>query len=294
MKTTYVLITAARNEEAYIEKTIKSVINQTIIPKKWIIVNDGSTDRTDEIVRKYETKMDFIQLLQMESGLKRDFASKVYAIRKGIDQLKGLEYEFLGILDADLSFEPKYYESIISKFHQNQRLGIAGAILFDVCGSKIVKRLGRLGDVSGATQMFRRKCFEEIGGLKPLKRGAEDTVACVMARIHGWEVRSFPEINGLHHRATGTAKENFLMARFNFGIRDYSYGSHPLFEVFKCIRRVAIHPYLIGSIMRMAGFIWAYCRKEKRLVTNDFIKHIRREHMQRLRSQLFEKPRFMD
>jgi len=285
---TYVLVTSARNEEKYIEKTINSVINQTTLPIRWVVVNDGSTDRTDEIVNEYERKYDFIQLLHMESGPERDFASKVYALRKGIEQLKGIEYDFLGILDADVSFESNYYESILAKYQQNPRLGIAGGVLFDICGDMFIRRIYSPWTVRGATQMFRRECYEEIGSFMPLKRGGEDTVAEVMARMHGWEVQSFPNIKGLHHKPTGSGGKNILMARFSFGLREYSYGNQPLFEVFKCIRRVKEKPYLIGSLLRMAGFIWAYCRREKRMVPDEFVKYLRREQMQRLRSELLK------
>ena len=121
-KKPYVLITAARNEEAYIEKTINSVISQTILPRKWVIVSDGSTDRTDQIVNKYAAKHDFIQLVHISGSTQRNFRSKVNAINIGYERLKHIEYEFIGILDADVSFKSDYFESILREFQKNPKL----------------------------------------------------------------------------------------------------------------------------------------------------------------------------
>jgi GT2 family glycosyltransferase len=195
-----------------------------------------------------------------------------------------LKYDFIGMLDADISFEPNYYESVLAKFQQNPRLGVAGGVLFDFCGERKVHRFSSPWSVSGGIQFFRRKCYEDIGGYLPLTRGGIDTVAEVMARMHGWEVRSFPDIRGLHHRRTGTAKDNIYVAKFNAGLRAYSNGSHPLFEVFKCLRRVKDKPYLIGSLLIMSGFVWAFCRGEKKILSEEFVAYRRKEQIQRLRS----------
>ena len=113
----YVIVTPARNEENYIEKTIKSVASQSLLPKKWIIVSDGSTDRTDIIVNEYSNKYDFIHLLRAEDDNKRNFGSKIMAFRAGVKQLTNLEYDFIGNLDADVSFYFNYYENLLQKFN---------------------------------------------------------------------------------------------------------------------------------------------------------------------------------
>lgn len=159
MNNSYILITPARNEAAYIEETIKSVIAQTVLPQKWVIVSDGSTDGTDEIVKDYEASHDFIQLLHRKADRSRNFASKVYAIRAGIRQLEDIEYNFIGNLDADMSFEPNYYERIFVEFQSNSKLGIAGGMLFEPYDGKwIQQRTSTSWSVSGPIQMFRRQC----------------------------------------------------------------------------------------------------------------------------------------
>jgi poly-beta-1,6-N-acetyl-D-glucosamine synthase len=287
-KESYVLITPARNEEAYIEKTIESVISQTILPKKWVIVSDGSTDRTDEIVSDYVARYDFIQLLRVAGDGNRNFGSKVNAFNAGYKQLEGIDYDFIGIVDADVSFDSDYYENVLARFEQNPKLGIAGGIFFDVYDGKSHgkphKALVSLNSVRGPIQLFRRRCYRDIGGYIPQKLGGEDTVAEVMARMYGWEVQSFPKLKGLHHRLTGTEGLTIWRARFRQGIVAYSLGYHPLFQIAKCLYRVAEKPSFIGSILTMCGYYWSALRQDERIVSTDFVKYIRQEQMHRLKS----------
>jgi len=279
----YVLFTAARNEEEHIEETIKSVISQTILPKKWVIVSDGSTDSTDVIVKQYEENFNFIKLLPREAPCIRSFVSKVYAIREAINFLHGIEYDFIGNLDADVSFESTYYENVLKRFKNNLKLGIAGGVLFERVRDRWIRQfVSEMWSVSGPIQLFRRQCYENIGGYLPLKKGGVDAIAEVMARMNGWEVRSFPEIKVFHHRRTGTEKGNILYARFHQGQMEYSHGYHPLFEVMRCFARTREKPYILGSIFRFIGFCFSYVQKEKRGLSHEIIKYLRREQMQRL------------
>jgi len=281
----YVLITPARNEQAFIEKTIKSVISQTIIPRKWVIVNDNSIDNTCEIVHAYSTAYSFIQLVHGEKRIQRDFSSKVNAINTALNHLKHIQYEFIGNLDADISFEPFYYESILEKFQRNVKLGIAGGFIHENYNGEFKSRPNNsIRSVAGGIQMFRRKCYEAIGGFLPLEKGGEDWCAEVMARMKGWQVEAFPEIKVFHHRHSATANMVNLRRKFISGLMDFSLGSHPLFELLKCFRRVKEKPYLIGAILRMCGFMWAYCKREKQVVSSDFIKYLRKEQMYRVKS----------
>ena len=123
----YVLITPARNEAQFIELTLKSVIAQTVQPLKWVIVSDGSIDGTDDIVRKYATENPWIELLRMPERTERHFAGKVHAFNAGYGRLKTLEFEIVGNLDADVSFEPEHFEFLIEKMAENPQLGVVGA-----------------------------------------------------------------------------------------------------------------------------------------------------------------------
>lgn len=280
----YVLITAARNEEAYIEKTIKSIINQTMLPEKWVIVSDGSTDCTDEIVNEYAKVYDFIKLLHINREGKRNFGAMADAFNEGSKMLKQIRYEFIGSLDADISFEPDYYERVLEKFQMNIRLGLAGGFIYEKYkGEFKSRRFNSLSSVPHAIQLFRRECYESFGGYIPLKYGGTDWCAEVMARMKGWHVEVFPELRVFHHRHTSATSPK---DSFRQGLKDYSIGSHPLFEVFKCIYRIKGKIFLISASLRMVGFLWGYMKIEKRIVSDKFIKYLRKEQIQRLRAFL--------
>lgn len=239
-KTKYVLVTPARNEGNHIEKTIQAVVSQTIRPVKWIIVSDGSTDNTEGIVRSYVKQYSFIDLIRLPPKKQFDFASKVYAIRLGYQALTSSVYDFVGNLDADISFDASYYETLLVRFQENSRLGIIGGFVFEERnGEYELRRFNSINSVAGAIQLFRRRCYESVGGYLPLRFGGEDWAAETMARMKGWEVRAFPELRVLHDRITGTSQGNILKVRFEEGIRAFTLGSDPLFEVIKDVSRVS-------------------------------------------------------
>ncbi|MGE5429451.1 MAG: glycosyltransferase [Syntrophomonadaceae bacterium] len=281
-KTSYVLITAAKNEEAFIENTIKSVLKQSVLPFKWIIVSDGSTDCTDEIVSRYEAEFDFIQLQKVTSTEGRNFASKVYAVNIGYNLMKNLDYDFIGILDADITFEPDYYKKLLKIFDENPSLGLAGGQIFDLYNGKMHKGINSHNSVGNAIQFFRRECFDKLGGLTPIANGGEDGVAEISVRMHGWEVKSISRLPVLHHRRTGTAVLNVLNFKFRQGSVEYCLGYHPFFQALKCIFRFREKPYVIGSIFRFAGFWWTTLKNEERPVSNEFVRYVRKEQMERL------------
>ena len=168
----------------------------------------------------------------------------------------GLKYDFIGNLDADVSFEPRYFELLFEKFTCNHKLGLGGGFICEEKNGKFVGRtMNNLRSVPHAIQMFRRECFEGIGGYIPLKYGGPDWCAEVMARMRGWEVSSFEDIKVLHHRPT-TSAEGYYRGAFRSGLMDHSMGSHPIFEIFKCFRRARISPIIIGSFLRLIGYMY--------------------------------------
>jgi len=282
----YVLVTAAYNEDAFLPKTIASVVSQKVPPSKWVIVSDGSTDHTDEIVREQANRHPFIQLLRITEEHPRDFVAQVNAINAGFEQLKGLEYDFIGNVDADISFEPDYFWSLLNKFEEDTNLGLAGGFIHEAQDGVFRARKGnRERSVPHAVQMFRRKCFEQIGGYLPLKYGGPDWHAEVVARMRGWRVRSFPQLRVLHHRPTGTAA-GVIRYRYRQGKLDYSFGSYAPFEVVKCLLRLPERPFVVGGAARLLGFIWSYLGNEPRLVAGEFMAFLRAEQRQRLLSSL--------
>jgi glycosyltransferase involved in cell wall biosynthesis len=284
----YVLITPAKNEEKYIKKTIDSVVSQTILPMRWVIVSDGSTDGTEEIVIDYCVKHDFMRLLRADDQRTRDFGSKVMAFRAGAESLGHLEYDFIGNLDADVSFDSSYFEHLLKKFHEDKKLGVGGGRVLELKKGVYKAPFGSKGrSVPGAIQLFRRKCYDDIGGYIPLTLGGEDGVAETMARIHNWNVESFKELEVIHHRAMGFGDGcGVLKYRFRGGLRDYSMGYNPIFFLAKAFARIVEEPYIIGTLFRLSGYCWAIVRGFKKEVPCEFIDSIRKEQISRLKTVL--------
>jgi len=282
----YVLITTAKNEEKYIENTINSVLSQTLLPQKWIIVSDGSIDRTDEIVRSYEVTHDFIKCVRRDESISNhDFASKVKAFQLGYRELNGITYDFIGNLDGDVSFNPLYYETILNRFQKKTGLGIAGGFIYEERNGIFLSRPSNdVGYVSGSVQLFRRKCFEMINGYVPIKAGGEDTVAVVMSHMKGWKVESFPDIKVFHHKKATSARGVFRES-FRDGVMWYALGSHPIYEIVKTFYKMNKKPYLLGAVVRLMGFVWSYCSKKERSVTREFIEYLRREQIESIVSR---------
>src|SRR5487761_1147933 len=231
----YVLVTPARNEEAFIEKTIDSVIHQTVRPVKWVIVNDGSTDATGTIAMRRVAGQDWIEMVNLPVRQDRHFAAKVHAFNAGQERLKGLNYEIIGNLDADVSLDEDHCEFLMNKFADDPRLGVAGTVFREEGYSSATDSFEGQNHVSGQCQLFRRECFEEIGGYFANKAGGIDWIAVTTARMMGWKTRSFREKSFFHFRHLGTAGRGVLAAAFSYGEKDYYLGGHPVWELFRVV-----------------------------------------------------------
>jgi biofilm PGA synthesis N-glycosyltransferase PgaC len=280
----YVLITPARNEAEFIELTLKSVVAQTIRPLKWVIVSDGSTDGTDQIVSKYAANHPWIECVRMPERRERHFAAKVHAFNAGYARMKDLQYEFIGSLDGDISFDDNYFSFLLQKLAEDSALGLAGTPFKD--SAMYDYRFVSIEHVSGACQLFRRVCFEEIGGYVPVKSGGIDHIAVLTARMKGWKTRTFTDKICLHHRKIGSAERGALMAKFRAGALDYALGGHPLWELFRTAYQMTRKPYVIGGLMVMAGYVASSIRRIERPVSHELVEFRRLEQMRRLRKFL--------
>ena len=288
----YVLITTARNEAAFIEQTIRSVIAQTALPRKWIIVSDGSTDDTDEIVQRYANQHDWIELLRMPERHDRHFAGKAYAFNAGYAHLRSVlrhlssdsGFDVIGNLDADITFEPDYFSFLLSKFQLCPELGVAGTP-FSEGAETYDFRFSSLDHVSGACQLFRRECFEEIGGYVPVEGGGLDVIAVLTARMKGWHTQTFTDKVCEHHRPMSSAnfKRKFV-ANFKLGKRAYHVGFHPLWQVFRSIYQMSRRPYVIGGCALFIGYFWTLLCREKRPISQQLAEFQRRDQLRRLRA----------
>jgi biofilm PGA synthesis N-glycosyltransferase PgaC len=276
----YVLITPARNESASIEQTIQAVVAQTIRPVRWVIVSDGSTDATDEIVSRYAAEHKWIELVRMPERKERHFAGKVNAFNAGHARVATLDYDVIGNLDADITMDETYFDFLLKKFAENPHLGVVGTP-FREGTSQYDYRFTSVEHVSGACQLFRRKCFEQIGGYTPREIGGIDLVAVLTARLKGWQTRSFLDRTCVHHRPMGTASQPGLMARLKGGRGDYVLGSHPIWEVSRCLYQMTRRPILLGGGMRLIGFFWAMATRVDRQVPAELVQFRRKEQLHR-------------
>lgn len=281
----YVLITPARNEAAFIELTIKSMVAQTVKPRRWMIVSDGSTDRTEEIVKSYLPANPWIELIRMPARRERHFAGKVRAFDAGYARLKDEHYEIIGSLDADISFDSEYFSFLLEKLIMDPDLGLVGTPFIET-NRKYDYRFTSIEHVSGACQLFRRQCFEQIGGYVPIRGGGIDLIAVLTARMKGWKTRTFTEKVLRHHREIGTAEASVLSAWFKYGVKDYVLGCHPVWEAFRTCYQMTKRPYVLGGLLLGIGFVWSLARRAERTIPKEVMVFRRREQMQRLRNFL--------
>lgn len=282
MHCSYVLITPARDEEANIGRTIESVLSQTRRPLAWIIIDDCSMDSTSRIVEQYARRNSFIALMRRTGATKRDFRHKAKAFSEAYLQLAGLPYDLIGNLDADVSFDPDYFERLLAQLGSNPRLGVVGGVVYERIDNAFHAQRISSNSVAGAVQLFRRRCYEDIGGYLPVRHGGTDAVAEISARMHGWEVQNFPELRVLHHRRVGMGEGSVVRTRFKEGVQCYAVGYHPLFQVARCVYRTLERPYLVGSVAQLAGYISGRFTSAQTGVPESVKKFARREQFRRL------------
>ena len=282
----YVIITPAFNEETNIQKTIECVLAQSIKPLLWLIVDDGSTDKTAQIVNHWAAKHSWIHYFYRSKMPGQSYySSNVYAIWEGLKHLQDRKMYYLAILDADISLPVDYYHQILTRMQSDERLGIASGVYVDRIGdNQFRKVLNDRRSTPKGLMVFKKQCYDDIGGFLPMKYGGEDTCACFTARMKGWRTWSFPDIVAIHNKPVGTGHaKGLLKIRFRQGVGEYFLASHLLFVLLKSLRRcMKEKPILLGGFTRMAGFIYAHFMQEKRQLPENLIRFIQKEQIARV------------
>jgi len=251
--TAYVILTPARNEDQIIEKTLRSVINQTIRPAQWIIVDDGSTDETSAILDRFSSEFPWISALhRKDRGFCDEYVGTIETIMAGYPSLSVTNWEFLAFLDADIELGHDYFERCFEEFRNDPKLGIGGGVLYELENGVPKVQQEPSYHVRGATKIYRRECWDAIG-LTAIP--GYDTYDEIKANYLGWHTRSFPNIRAFHLRPLGASWGSWRDAVKN-GHMDYFLGYHPLFMLLKCLRRVVARPYVLNSV----GHLWGYLR----------------------------------
>jgi glycosyltransferase involved in cell wall biosynthesis len=283
----YCIISPVRNEEALLPYTLGSVLSQTLLPRRWIIVDDGSTDNSVSIVRRYAEQAPFIQLVQREDrGHRLLGGGVVEAFNQGLAALEGDRTEFVCKLDVDLILPPRYFELLVDEMRKDPRLGsVSGKPYFPVHAR------GRIGfdqplkseriadDVSaGMTKFYRRHFLDDIGGL--VQGLIWDGIDCYRGRMLGWRSCSIdrPELRFIHLRPMGSSDKNILKGRARLGEGYWFLGASPLFLLASAVYRASHKPVLIGSIATLFGFARAAARRRPRYGDPEFRRYLRRYH----------------
>jgi len=279
----YVIITPAHNEAAFIEKTVHSMVAQTVLPIKWVIVNDGSVDQTGPIVERWTKRHNFIQLVNLRRDEGRNFARKALAFDAGYKVIQKLSFDYIGNLDADMSFEPDYFQNILKEFETDRQLGISGGIVYTKFTDKFVSYDTTADSVGGKVQLFRRECFESVGGYLPLEHGGIDTAAEIIARMNGWKVRKSFENKTFEHRPTSFAWGTPLKAKMREGSHFHSLGYDPMFYLLRCIYRLKEYPLIIGSGAALFGYASSMIRKHPVVLPAKVVDYLRTEQRTKMR-----------
>jgi glycosyltransferase involved in cell wall biosynthesis len=280
MKDNYIVITPAKNESKYIKNTINSMIQQSIKPQKWIMVDDGSSDGTYEIINEAAQNHDWIKILKKDTNVKRaPGANVVNAFNYGLSTVKD-EYIFIVKLDADLEFESDYFEKLINQFEINPKLGIAGGYCVNSTkGNKIKIDNTPEYHVRGATKMYRKICFDAIGGLMP--KFGWDGIDEMKAMMLGWETKSFKDIIIFHLRPTGK-ETGLLRYAWRRGVLNYYMGYNPLYLILSCINNFSKKPYFLFGITLFMGYFYSYITNSEQLNDKNLIKFIKKFQSQRI------------
>ena len=278
----FIVVTPARNEEDNIGHTLRSMVAQTARPALWVIVDDGSTDRTAELIDAAAREHPWIQAVHRpDRGFRKQGGGVVDAFYEGLARTEGQPWDFLIKFDADLSFEPDYFERCLREFELDPKLGIGGGLICqELAGALVCESPGDPAfHVRGATKIYRRACWDGIGGL--LRAPGWDTIDELKANMLGWTTHSFKNVPLKHHRYTGTADgtwKNYV----KFGLANYITGYHPLFMAVKCLKRSVQKPLLVGAVGLGWGFCRGYLGRVPQVADPDLIRYVRRQQFNKL------------
>ena len=274
------MITPARDEAQHIAEIITSVAQQTARPAEWVIVDDGSTDGTGEIIDRFAAHHSWITALHRPNrGMRENNVGAIEAFFDGYRVLKFADWEFLVNLDADLSLGNDYFERCLHEFRKDPELGIGGGMLYHLEGGVLIPETGPLFHVRGATKIYRRACWDAMGGLT--MGPGWDTIDEIKANMLGWQTRNFPNVKALHRRPTGAAEGSWRDAVKN-GRAEYFSGYHTFFMLIKCLKRVIERPYIIGAAGLFYGFASACLKRSPRVDDRALIDYVRKQQMRRL------------
>lgn len=284
-KVSYIVITPVRNEEQHLQGTIESMAAQTLLPDKWILVNDGSTDQTAALIEAAARKHPWIQPVHRgDRGFRQAGGGVIEAFYDGYSRVGAEPWDYLVKFDADLTFEPAFFSGCVQRFDADPKLGIGGGtICNEIDGALVVEaKKDPPFHVRGATKIYRRACWDGIGGL--IKAPGWDTLDEIKANMLGWRTYSFAELKLNHHRIAGEADGAWKNWVKN-GRANYITGYHPLFMLVKCGQRFFSRPYVVAGLGLFTGFLGGYLTRQPQVDDKRVIAYLRKQQLNRLLSR---------
>ena len=279
--TKYIIISPVRNEELLVEKTLQSVINQTLRPVEWIMVNDGSTDHTEEIIRSYQQNNPWIKLINLEDrGFYLPGKGVVETFYKGYDSISVPDWQYVVKLDTDLTFSPDYFETVFKRFNEDQKLGIASGCTYLPVDGKLIREPTQPDHPVGPSKIYKRECWEQINGLKPIP--GWDLADLLAAQMNGWTTACFFDLKLTHHRLTGSRRKGYWGPNHLQGRFEYRHGYSFFYTLTKSAYHLFSKPVIIGSIAKVTGYLSAFFNKEEYLFEKDMRIFLRNKHKQNL------------
>ncbi len=278
----YVLTTPCKNEEASLPKLAESIINQTVTPNLWVIIDDSSTDNSPVILRKLEEKYNWIHVSRYE-GIKRDLSfhyskivDKGLSLALEISSAENISFEYIGLIDADMILTKDFFEIIIKEFEKDPQLGVASGVAAYYDADKLVVESGRDNLPIGGLRVWKLRCFIETGGF-PISYSA-DSVSNVLAMLSGWKIKKFENIVGIQTRRTSSA-EGLWKGYKTKGESDYYRDYHPLYVIFKFVKYSLTSPSYIG-IAYLKGYLNGAVRIRKKIDIPEVREYYRKKHLE--------------
>ncbi len=275
---TYIAVTPARDEERLLPGLISSVVQQSRRPSKWILIDDGSADRTPQQMDRAARSHDWIEVCHLARNRPRAAGGESVIMQFLTPEVWG-QYDFIMRLDADLTFDSDLAELLLREFNGDHLLGIAGATLFELSADRWIESRQPDFHTRGAMKMYRKSCFEAIGGLDA--EPGWDTLDEALAMMMGFKTRCFRHIQARHHRPQG-AVEGIWKSRLGAGRAAYRIGYSPLFMLVRSLRRMLMAPPVIGGAALIAGYCDAYLRSMPKAAPPELEKFVRRQQVRRL------------
>lgn len=281
------VISPVKDEAAYLERTIASVVAQTHRPTRWVIVNDGSTDRTGEIAAAAAAAHPWIAVVHRAAGAGRRVGPGVVeAFYAGLEGCDLGDFEFVCKLDGDLAFAPEYFALLMERFAANPRLGTISGKCFVRVGGRIVAERTGDGFSHGVAKLYRRECFEQIGGF--VHGVMWDGIDCHRCRMLGWDAVSDPNpgLAILHLRQMGSSHRSVYHGRLRWGRGQYFMGTHPLYLAGIAAYRMGERPWVLGGVCILLGYLGAWAGGHHQYGDPAFRRHLHGWQFREMRNRL--------